>query len=385
MCPSSRLDLWSADALRSPYAAYDELRAIGPVVYLPDYDLWAVTRYDQVRAVLADWERFTSVHGVGMNDVINSQLGILGVDPPLHDVMRGVLTEQLAAKGIRALNDRLQEVADRLVRALVAKGSFDAVTELAEVYPVSIVADLIGLPEESWSQLLPFAAAAFMVYGPMNEHTEAALPAFTDFLTFCAEHATRDRLRPGSWGAAAYEAADRGVIPSRMVISFLAAYIGAGMDTTISAVASALMLLGLHPDAYARLKDDERLIPATVLETLRLESPVQKFTRVTRVDWEVDGAVVPTGSRLLILYGSANRDERKYPDPHRFDIDRKPTSHVAFGYGLHTCAGQFLARSEVVAVLNAMTKYVPAFEVAEPVWQINNIGRRLGSLPLRVP
>lgn len=383
--PSSALDLWDDEVLRDPYPAYAELRALGPLVYLERYGNWAVTKHRQAREVLGDHAKFTSTLGIGLNDRINEMgQGILASDPPEHDTMREVLAEQLSPRGVGKVRDQIESEADELVASVVSRGSFDAVADLAEPFPVSVVAGLIGIPPPDRTPLLGFAESAFTSWGPLNERTERHLPNMEKFLKFCVARASRENLEPGGWGMAVYEAADRGVISHRTAIELLGAYLGAGMDTTISAISSAIMLFAQHPEQWDLVRSEPTLLNSAFLEVLRMESPIQLFSRVATEDYEVDGTVAPAGSRLIVLYGCANRDDDRYPDAGRFDVRRKPGDHVAFGFGLHNCAGQFLARVETVAILRALADQVETMTIGTPRYQLNNLTRRLGRLPITV-
>ncbi len=162
-------------------------------------------------------------------------------------------------------------------------------------------------------------------------------------------------------------------------------YVTAGMDTTVHAIGHTLWLLGQHPDQWEALRADTALIPQAFREVLRYESPVQMFGRTVTADWAAgDNITVPAGSRLVVLFGAANRDERKRDDPDRFDIRRPNFDHLGFGYGLHGCAGQALARMEGEAILRALTERVTRIEIGQPVRHYNNELRGLESLPVTV-
>jgi cytochrome P450 len=156
------------------------------------------------------------------------------------------------------------------------------------------------------------------------------------------------------------------------------------MDTTIAAIATGLWLFSENPGEWDALRSEPALLRGSFSEILRLEGPVQSFSRVAVDDWEADGVVVPAGSRLVVLYASANRDERRFPDPERFDIRRNTGGHLGFGFGLHACAGQALARLEAQGALGAIARRVRRIEAGEPVIRQNNIVRGMESLPLTV-
>jgi cytochrome P450 len=190
------------------------------------------------------------------------------------------------------------------------------------------------------------------------------------------------KLTPGSWGAQLYAAAERGEIPLARCAREMSNYVGPSLDTTINATTSALWLFAEHPDQWEAICQNSGLIPNAVQEALRIESPVQFFTRYVTEDALVDDTVVPANSRVLIMYGSANRDERHWEDPARFDIWRDAGDQLAFGHGAHVCLGMPLARLEIETLLLSLTKRVKRFRVAAPERAINNSLRGFARLPL---
>lgn len=388
--PTLDLDLFTDEALRDPYPHYRRLRDAGEVVYLENPGVWALSRYEAVRAALRDHRTFTSNEGVGLAAEVNQMMPdmIISNDGELHRRMRSVLTDQLGPRALRTLTEEITAEADRLVERVASRaasgGTVDGMADLAGVLPVSVVARLIGLPEKDRMKIADWADCAFSVLGPMNARTQASLPEVEEFFQYLTVTAARDNLAPDSWGTAIYQAGDRGDIPPESCFYMMFALAGAGLDTTISALGSALWLFAEHPDQWARVCADRSLIPAAFHEVLRLETPVQMFSRVLTVDHETGGVTVPAGSRVLVMYGAGNRDERHYPDPDRFDIDRNPTDHLAFGYGLHSCVGQPLARIEAHAVLDALARRNVRLEAGEPTWKPNNLVRCIETIPLSI-
>ena len=161
-------------------------------------------------------------------------------------------------------------------------------------------------------------------------------------------------------------------------------YVTPSLDTTIYAVSNAVRLFAEHPEQWDLVRSDPTMIPHAINETLRLESPVQQFTRVVTEDHTLAGADLAAGSRVMLLYGSANRDERKYADPERFDISRKPSDHLAFGRGEHACIGMQLARLEMSALLQALSGRVSRFEIIDSVQLLSNALNGLQTLNVRV-
>ncbi len=192
------------------------------------------------------------------------------------------------------------------------------------------------------------------------------------------------KLDPDGWAAQLYAAADAGELPQEKCPFMMVDYVTPSLDTTIYAVSNAIRLFAEHPDQWEVLRADPSLIPHAINETLRLESPVQQFTRTVTADHALSGVDLAAGSRVMLLYGSANRDERKYPDADRFDIARKPSDHLAFGRGEHACIGMQLARLEMSALFGSLVRRVTAFHLvdAEPV--LSNVLNGMKSLHVRV-
>jgi cytochrome P450 len=380
------IDLFSDEVLADPYPTYRLLRDAGPAVYLERIDAWALARDASVRAALTDWETFSSAAGVALTEGVNQALTgtVLASDPPEHDRLRAVMSERLAPRALGGFRTSVRRQADAMVRDLVRRRSFDAVQDLARAFPVAVLLDLIGLPDDGRDQVLNWADGAFNAFGPDNERLRRSLPVHQDKFDYLASVVASDRLAPGSIGRGICEAADRGEIERASCVSLLAALVDAGLDTTISAMSNVALLFSRHPEQWERLRADRIRIPAAFSEILRWESPVQAFARGVTADYDMDGVTLPAGSRVLLLYGSANRDERTWTDPEAFDVGRDASRHLAFGRGIHVCAGQGLARLEANALLAALADHVAHFETGEPERRLNNTVRGLSRLPTTV-
>jgi cytochrome P450 len=383
-CESFDLDLFSDEILTDPYPTFRALRDSGPVVYLEREGWYAFPRYESADRVINDVEHFSSAQGVSLNENVNQyRRGTLNSsDPPRHEQLRAVLSDRLGARAIAELRLAIEAQASELVASVVAAGSFDAVTELAQVFPLTVVADLVGLPDHDREHLVHWANAAFDCFGPENDRARASFPVLEEMYEYIVTTAKRENLRPGSMGLAIYEAADRGEIEASSCIPLMSAYIGAGIDTTVNAIANAIERFADAPEQWAAVRADRTLIRSAFNESLRYDAPVQFVSRVATVDVEVDGTVIPEGSRIVVLIGSANRDERKFPDPDRFDITRASAEHLSFGWGIHICAGQALARLEAHSLFGALADHVERFTAGTPVRRLNNVLRGLASLPV---
>jgi len=235
-------------------------------------------------------------------------------------------------------------------------------------------------------RILAMAAPWFDTMGPANARAEQAEPDVQVMMTYVHQAVVEERLTPGGFGSNLVEAYKAGALPVEAAAGLLAGYIVAAFDTTIAAIAAGTWLFAMNPDQWELVRTEPDLVPNAVNEMLRLETPIQYLSRVTTRDVDLgEGVVVPAGARVMHGYGAANRDERHYPDPDRFDVRRRASDQLAFSYGRHACAGQGLAKLETTAVFTAMTRYVSRIEVnGEPVRQLNNTTRGFASVPIRL-
>lgn len=386
-CPTFDADIYADDGIESPYGQYAAIREAGPVVWLSAQQVYACGRYKDIKSALLDHRTFVSGAGIALNDFANeiSRGTTLASDAPVHGTLRTVIGAPLRPEAVAILKEQIAEAAESLVQRLVARRRFDGVVDFARYLPVSIISTLVGLPEEGRENMLEWAAATFDCLGPDNARAAAAQPELQAMLNYIVESAGADRVRPGSWAARIYEAADQGVVPHEQVPALLLDYLGPSLDTTIFATSHLLNLLGKHPEQWAKLQNDPSLINNAIEEALRLESPLRGFSRTLARDTNIDGTVLPEGSRLLLLYASANRDERKWERPEIFDVERpNAKDHLGFGIGRHGCAGQHLARLEMQCLMTSLVRYVEQFTVGAPVLQYNNVLRGLANLPVEI-
>lgn len=384
--PTYDADLFTDEALSDPYGHYQALRDLGPAVWLEAHGVYAVTRYEDVRAILGDPESYCSGQGVGLNDVLN-ELGrgtTLMSDGDDHRRLRGVIGRPLTPKALAALRPLARVRATELAERLVDRAVFDAVPDLAEVLPTKWVPDLLGWPEEGRGKLLDWAAATFNGFGPPNERTSSAAQGILEMAAF-AEWVATSNPPEGSMAAGILDAVARGDLSEGQCPMAIIDYLGPSLDTTISGLGNAIWLFASHPDQWERFRRDPGRAKQAFDEALRLESPVTGFTRVTTRPVNIGGVDLPVGSRVLVSFASANRDELHWDDPERFDVERPNASHMAFGFGEHACAGAGLARLEATEVLTALALRVERFELdGTPVRKLNNVIRAFGSLPVRI-
>jgi cytochrome P450 len=376
------LDLFSDEVLLDPYPTYANLRDTAAVVHLPVNDVYALTRYDVIRDALADTETFSSA-SIGFNPMVNEALQgtSLASDPPVHTQLRATLSANLTPRSLRGLKGQIEEKADALVATLVESGSFEAIDALGRVFPLQVVADLIGFTDEIRATMLRWGQAAMEVIGPMNQRTAENFPVAGELYGWCSQVNAED-LAPGSVGRGIFEAEARGEIPPNTARHIIHQYLGAGVDTTVAAIGNIVALLAQHPDQLALIREDRALVGSAFNEVLRYWAPVHAWGRRVTRDVEIDGALVPAGAQVAILFGAGNRDPRHYDAPDTFDVTRNPVDHLSFGYGPHGCAGQGLARLEAHAIIGSLAARVERLVVGKARRVPSNITRSIDELPV---
>ncbi|MBR0896723.1 cytochrome P450 [Bradyrhizobium tropiciagri] len=387
--PISSVDPFSTDSLTDPYPMHEALREAGATVWLEMYGVVAMARHAEVYAALSDWRTYCSGRGVGIDDFAVSKPWrakslLLEVDPPIHDVTRGVMSRVLSPGAIRSMRDEFERKAERLADELLDRREFDAIPRLAEAYPLEVFPDAVGLQKEGRHHLLPFGNMIFNSFVPNERFRESvrdAAPVVEWIFGQCA----RERLMPGGFGSQIWSAVDSGSITSEEAQVLVRAFLQAGLDTTVTGIGNAVYAFAKFPVQWETLRSDTKLLRPSFDEVLRWESPVQTFFRTTTCDVEVGGRMIPEGRKVLLFLGAANRDRRRFDNPATFDIRRRATGHVAFGTGIHGCVGQILARVETEAMLGALLRRVKRIElIGEPKRKLNNTVRSLAALPVRL-
>lgn len=377
------LDLFADEVLMDTQPVADYLRELAPVVYLPANNLWAITRYNDVREALANPQDFSS-QWVAFNDTMNKimQGATIATDPPNHQHLRAALTENLTPRALRGLRAEMQEQARKHVRRVLEQDRVDGVSDIARDFVVSIVIDLIGIQGEQRDMLLTWGEAALNAQGPMNARAEAGLPVAGGLYQWTRGALTVGDLKEGSLGRAIFAAADRGEIPFENRSILIEQLIIAGMDTTITTIANTLLLLGQSPEQYRKLRDNTELISSTIAEVLRLKPAIPMVGRRVTRDVTIGEATIPADSHAVLMLAAGNRDSGKYSDPEKFDIARNPVDHLSFGYGVHTCAGQGLAKMEIQTILAAWIEEVESFAIGDVQRKLSNITRPYESIEI---
>ncbi len=388
--PTLDVDPFSDAVLSDPYACHDELRDAGPVFWLEPLGVYGMARFDEVRASLLDHETFVSSRGVGLADFASEEPWrppslLLEADPPLHDRTRGIMSAIFSPARLRENEPLWRERANQLVDELTENNSFDAVTDLAEVYPMRIFPDAVGLMDDGREHLLTYAAAVFNAFGPRNHIFEEGNAASVEAAAWVAEACKRENLKLGGWGQDVFAAADRGECTPDEAERLVRSLLSAGVDTTVNGIGHLLLAFTEHPHEWDNLRADPRLIRRAVDESIRWDSTVQTFFRTAARDKEVAGHLIPKDSKVLLFLAAANRDPRKWDRPELFDLSRTTSGHVGFGAGIHQCLGQVIARMEAQMIVGTLAERCRSItRAAEPVRRLNNTLHALASLPVRV-
>jgi cytochrome P450 len=368
--PSYEPDIYSDAAILDPYPHYAAMRDLGPLVYLPLYDVYAIPRYAELKKALLAHNDFVSGHGVAgftwpeMFQVKNA----LASDEPDHSRLRQVMGAPLAPSALGPLAEQIESAADALIVRLT----------------VSIVSSLVGLPENGRDRMLDWAAASFDMLGVGNDRGKQAFEIAGEMINYVMTECNPDTVKPGGWAAQIWSAVQTGKLTPMEAGILHIDILAPSLDTTIFATGHLLNQLATNPDQWTKLKADPSLIPAAIDEVVRLESPIRAFGRVVDEAQEVGGLTLPAGARVLMMYASANRDERKWGAAESYNIERTGlVGHLGFGHGRHVCVGMHLARLEMRALLKAIVARVDRIEVGEPVLQLNNVLRGFARLPAR--
>lgn len=374
--PTTDIELYDDDTLTDPTDAFRTLRELGSTVWLERYEMFVHPRFDECRAALRDWRTYSSAQGVMMNDAMNETLRgiLLCADGDEHAAMRKVIAGPLTPQALVDVKAEITREAEGLVERLVAAGTFDAANELAHHLPVTIVSNHVGLPEAGRERMIEWAHANFDCFGPMNARTEAAFPVVEEMVGYAFSECVPAKLKPGGWAAGIWEAAERGDIPADKPPLMMNDYMGPSLDTTIFAIGSMIRLFAEHPEQWTLLRAEPERTLNAINEVLRLESVITGFSRVLTAEHTVDDVTMPEGSRVLVLYSSANRDERHFPDPDVFDITRSNAGeHLGLGFGTHSCPGGNLAKIEMRALIEALSERVERFELVDSAPKLNNV------------
>jgi cytochrome P450 len=356
-----------------PYEIWRELRDDAPVYRNEKFDFYALSRFDDVEEASRDPKTFSSAHGTVLEIMSTGKMAnrmMIFMDPPDHTMMRSLVSRTFTPRRMSLLEDRVHELCAAFLDAQAGAGTFDYVQDFGARLPALVIASFLGVPIEDQERLRELIDTTFYLdpeKGMINDVSFAAQIAIHEYLTAQLDERKakpRDDLLTDLVQAEITD--DTGAVrrlDAEEAPSFANLLISAGTETVARLLGWAAVVLDAHPDQRAELAADPGLLPNAVEELLRFEAPSPVQGRWTTRETERHGVTIPVDSKVLLLTGSAGRDERHYPDADRFDIHRRFDEHLSFGYGIHFCLGAALARMEGRIALEETLKRYPTWEV----------------------
>lgn len=354
-----------------PYPVYRRLRDEAPVYYNEQHDFYAVSRFDDVQRALLDRETYSSGRGSVLEFIkanIEMPSGVvIFEDPPQHTVHRGLLSRVFTPKKMEALEPRLREFCARALDPLIGGRRFDFVADLGAQLPMRTIGMLLGIPEADQEEARDRADANLRTDPgkPMDTAVENMGEAdfFSDYVDWRAEHPSDDLMTELLFAEFEDETGTERRLTRDELLLYLSVLSGAGNETTNRLIGWMGKVLAEHPQQRRELVEDRSLVRNAVEELLRFEPPTPHVARYVASDVELYDVAVRAGSAMICLSGSANRDDRRYPDADRFDIHREIGQHLTFGYGIHHCLGAALARLEGRVALDEVLARFPEWDV----------------------
>ena len=402
---SHEFRLATAETWPNPWPMYRALRDHDPVHHVvpegrPDHDYYVLSRHADVWAAARDHETFSSAQGLTVNYGDLEMIGLqdnppfVMQDPPVHTEFRKLVSRGFTPRQVEAVEPKVREFVVERIEGLRANGGGDIVTELFKPLPSMVVAHYLGVPEEDrvqfdgWTQAI---VAANTAEGGVAGALETVGDAVGSMMAYFTGLIERRRTEPEddtiSHLVAAGVGADGDISGTLSILGFTFTMVTGGNDTVTGMLGGSMPLLHERPDQRQRLVDEPGLIPDAVDELLRLTSPAQGLARTVTRDASIGDTTIPAGRRVLLLYGSANRDERQYgPDAGELDVTRCPRNILTFSHGAHHCLGAAAARMQSRVALTELLARCPGFEVDESaiVWSGGSYVRRPLSVPIRV-
>jgi cytochrome P450 len=405
MAATRKYDLYSDRFRAESYATFAQMRAEDPVFCQPGIDgetmIWFVTRYEDVVAVLLDDERFVRDPALALTaeelEAFSTGLPesfafidqhMLNRDGEDHRRLRRLVTKAFTPRMVEELRPRIQEIADELIDAVEARGEMDLVEEYAFPLPITVIAELLGIPVadrdrfRKWSNAIVTPALGPEALAEFGE-------LMSDFVGYLHELFERRRSDPGEdLVSALLQVKDGGdTLSEQELFSMVVLLIVAGHETTVNLIGNAVLALLEHPEQLAELRRDPAQMPRAIEEFLRYDGPVERtLNRWAATDVELGGQTIRRGDMVIAILGSADRDPDRFLDPDRLDITREDTKHVAFGRGSHYCLGAPLARLEGEVALTTLLRRLPNLRLAiqseELTWRPVPLFRSLASLPV---
>ena len=364
-------DPFDAAINANPYPTYQRLREEAPIYFNERYNFWALSRHADVEKALVNWQTFSNARG-DILEIIQSGMDlpsgvVLFEDPPLHTMHRGLMSRVFTPKRMNALEEKVREFCVSCLDPLVGRDRFDVATDFANEMPMRVIGMLLGIPDADQASVREKSDAFLRTDAgkPMEVQQDAIANGamFAEYVEWRAQHPSDDLMTTLLNAEFEDETGTTRTLSRDEVLTYTQVLAGAGNETTGRLIGWLAKVLAEHPEQRRALVADRSLIANTIEETLRFEPTGPHIARYVAKDVEYYGQAVPAGSAMLLLIGSANRDEQRYEHADRFDIHRDLGQHLTFGYGLHFCLGAALARLEGRVALDELLNRFPEWEV----------------------
>jgi cytochrome P450 family 109 len=375
----------SLEELPLIYSWLAQMREQHPVFKAEHQEVWQVFRYEDVKTVIIDYQRFSSELPIKDGSFMQDML--VRKDPPEHRILRNLVNQAFTPRAVALLSDRVRHLAQELLDKVRMQGSMDIVADLAFPLPARVIAEMLGVPEEDWDIFQRWARAES---GEDQEPLQETLPRIerhsdemTRYFSQLLE-ARRREPREDLITSLSLAEVDGKCLSEQDLVSFCVLLLGAGQGTTKNLITNAMLLLTDQPLVTEQVRQHPDLISTAIEEVLRYLPPVWCFSRYTTAEVELRGQYIPAHQTVLVWTASANRDPAQFPDPDRFDVQRVPNRHLTFGHGIHFCVGAPLARLEATIVLPMMLEQLKEVKRVEgvPIPMRANAALALSHLPV---
>lgn len=371
-----------------PYPVFEYLRDEAPAYYNAERDFWALSRYEDVYQAAIDTETFSSEGRINLDDIESPGIPLMiEMDPPRHGELRDIVKRAFTPKRVADLEDQARALTRDLLATWPASGEIDFIDAFAGPLPIMVIAGLLGIESDRWVEFKDWSDGLVRRAPGQTTLSEENLMAGLLVSTFFLEEIEKRRSAPtDDMLSALVDANQNHGLTDEELLGFCMLLLVAGHETTTTLLSNSLRALAAHPDQMRLLAGEPDRIPAGVEEILRYDSPIMSMARTIKTDAHLHGETIPAGDRLLLLFGSANRDERQFENPDTFDVTRKTGRHLSFGHATHHCLGAALARLEARVALEELLPRLSAVEIDESKIERNvhvNI-RSISKLPIGV-
>lgn len=360
--------VFGAEAGSDPYESYERMRREAPVSRLGD-TFWAVAKFDDVDAILRDWQTFSSIVGAKAISGEEPAAGMIFNDPPIHTRLRGLIQKAFTPGVVELQRPAIQAYCDELVEKMLAEDDPDLVASLAYPLPVMVIANMLGVADGDMATFKRWSDVIIENIGPslLNGDDSGMGDTSVEFDAYFGERIELLRREPDDslLSELVHVETEEGKLTRDDLLMFCGLLLVAGNETTTGLIVNAMRAFSEFPAALQQVKEDLDLIPVAVEEVLRYYAPFQATLRRATKDVELRGQKIAKNDRLLVLLASANRDEDAFEDPKAFRLDRGRTKHLAFGFGIHACVGSPLARLEGGIALHALLRKIRSVELLD--------------------